>query len=258
MAKKTPVVKRDLLRSIGIDPYPGVTQLDHDQKSYVARLWRKYHEVADAPKGEFATIQTKRNQVIRTARESGYKSYRNRLFVAKEGYREVKLTKAGHLRRKFDESKSSTEYLVKRRDLPKLAETLRKRGLKEYEQVTAKFGSGGTFKSVYQNLADLEQYLQNFTPRAFRDAFAALDKARDTLGPREYEKQRAAIQRRAERERLDMMRSLSIVKIHDAAFVTDRDEDDEEEGGDTGLFGEISRRATQKGRKKNRRNRRRN
>lgn len=145
------------------------------------------------------------------------------MFVPLEGYVDAKITKAGHISRRFDATKSSIEYLVPKRDLPKLVERLKKRGLKDYEQITAKFGSGAAFKTVYQNLGDLEQYLKVFTPRVFREAFTELDKMRRDKGmsKRAYEKERAKIQRRADRVKTELLRSLSIVKIHDADFVVD-------------------------------------
>lgn len=212
-----------LLRAAGIDPYPSRAKLNHDQKSYVARLWRKYHEVVEAPKAEFATIKTKRSTVVRRATESGYRAYKGVLFVPLEGYKSARLTKAGNISRRFDATKSSLEYLVPKRDLPKLAERLKKRGLKDYEQITAKFGSGAAFKTVYQDIGALEQYIKVFTPRAFREAFAELDKMKreKKLSKRAFEKERAKVQRRADREKTELLRSLSIVKIHDADFVVD-------------------------------------
>lgn len=207
---------------MGVDPYSGRRELNHDQKSYVNRLWRKYHEFADAPKGEFQAIKTKRADVVRRARESGYKAFKGTVFIPLEGYKSAKITKAGNLSRRFDHTKSSLEYLVPKKDLPKLAERLKKRGVKGYEQITAKFGAGAAFKTVYQDIGALENYLKVFTPRIFREAFAELDKmkAEKKIGKRNYEKEKAKIQRRADRDKLELMRSLSIVKIHDAEFVT--------------------------------------
>lgn len=216
------------MRQAGIDPYPDRARdaLNHDQKSYVARLWRKYHEVADAPKAEFSTVRTKREKVVRRARESGYRTYKDRVFIANQGYRSAKITKAGNISRRFDETKSQLEYLVPKRELPKLMERLKRRGLKDYEQITAKFGSGAAFKTVYQNLGDLEQYIKVFTPRVFREAFAELDKMRreGKLSQRAFEKERAKVQRRSDREKMELVQSLSIVKIHDAEFLTNPDD----------------------------------
>jgi RecG-like helicase len=225
MAKKTPKEKLSLLRSIGVDPYPGRSRgkLNHDQKSYVARLWRKYHEVADAPKTEFSNVRTTREDVVRKARGAGYRTYKDRVFLANQGYRKSRITKAGNIEREYDASKSATEYLVSRRDMPKLVDQLRRRGLKPYEQITAKFGGSSAFKTVYQNLADLERYIRNFIPRALKDRITDLNRRRNAgeVNAKQYDKERAKITRRIEREKSDLVQSLSIVKIHDAGFVTD-------------------------------------
>jgi hypothetical protein len=217
--------KRDRLAAIGVDPYKGIKYLNHDQKSYIARLHRKYSENLDLT--DTAVIRTSKKEVIKNARAAGLEVYKGQIMVAKRKAEKVKLTRNGDIQYIWSPRKKEVRILASGEKLLETVERLRKKRFAKNKFITVAIGGNAPFNKMFKNFDDLENYLRSFTPSETRNAIKRIKRDK-SLSAAQKKKAIAAEHKKDVERRGELWKHVSIVEIKDDSMVTDYDEDEDE------------------------------
>ena len=221
--KTSPQQKREQLAELGINPYGRRKELNHDEKSYIARLWRKYSDNLDL--NDTASLRTHDKKIIHNAKAAGLDVYKGRILVAKRKAEKVELTRAGNIKHTFSHRKKETRILASGEKLFETVERLRKKRLPKNKFITVAIGGNAPFNKVFTSFDDLENYLRSFTPSATRNAIKRIKRDKTMT----QKQKTAAIKKEHKKDtarRADLWKHVSIVEIKDDERVTDYDEDE--------------------------------
>lgn len=163
--------RRKELSKLYIRPVKKSAKYTPAQQAKLRKEYNEYKKILESEKGEFKKIKTSAEN-IKVLKKMGYKTTKdNKVFIDKQGYNNVRITKNPHFDKPVIERTTSEKWahqpIQTKRDMLKFLESYdpEKNRLPRGASVTIQIGENSPFKDSYTSYKQLLNYMKNFAPK---------------------------------------------------------------------------------------------